>query len=314
MSRRSKIRQHISSLSGGGGGSGNVGRLRWGPDFGSAQPKVNTEIDLVDINLTGNLSANVEALITDINIAYEEISIDTSLALAIAIGIEDTPENVVQFIPGNLLINAFNVESDIDVSEYNIAPEYDLINASADDLIDQYLANYLAYADSNDLTSGGWASPENALANTTGTSAQMTVSSSGLAGLTSNTVSGEIKVGFRNPSELSTLYTLGDTIIINIERALISAGLVPLGQGADLDWQVSIDGGSSWTTVQNDTSAVAKGTISLNITSLVGTAWSRINSLQVRSNGSITSGSGIGVSLTAHFYRTWVTFEATYEP
>lgn len=163
------------------------------------------------------------------------------------------------------------------------------------------------YANQNVQTTT-WTNPANALGNTTGTSASLTATASGLAGTTNNTATGILALGFRDVN-------LGDltitSVVLNVENSGAVAG-VPIAQPTvNIDYQYSLNNGSSWNTFYtHNTTALAKGIRSVDITSIVGQDQSLLSALQIRATGSVTSGTGLGVSYTASFFRAWMVVSA----
>lgn len=156
------------------------------------------------------------------------------------------------------------------------------------------------------VSNSGFSNPANTIGNTTGTNATLTASASGLAGLTSNTTNGTLHARFRNTT-LSDL-TIA-SVSLNVETSATQGGL-PLGGGWALNYQYSLDSGSIWTTFHTTDSAEDKGIRTVVITSPVGGSWNNINSLRVRATGSVTSGTGLGATRSALWFRSWVTLAA----
>lgn len=167
-------------------------------------------------------------------------------------------------------------------------------------------ANYTGYANAN-VTTTGWTSPANALGNNTNTAAELRATSSGLAGTTSNTVTGTLLLGFANPQTRDL--PIGAGVTINIERDVVSGGTLPLGQSHTVVYQYSLDG-TNFTTVSAPGTTIAKSVVTVDITSLVGGDYNKLDALQVRATGSVTSGTGLGATLAARLMRAWVSFTA----
>ena len=176
----------------------------------------------------------------------------------------------------------------------------------------EYLAGWIDYGCSV-VSNCCFSNPCNSLNNTTCTAATICAQSDGLLCLTSNTCCGTIVVDFANPTILiCDCFIIDGCVIIHIEREISNGGILPSGQDACMLWQISINGGCCWITIQNDTcECVPKGIVCLDISCCVGVCWNNINNLQVRATGSVTSGTGTNAIVTAHFYRTWITFNAT---
>ena len=160
------------------------------------------------------------------------------------------------------------------------------------------------YANQNVQTTT-WTNPANVQGNTTGTSASLTATSSGLAGTTNNTATGILSVGFRDVN-------LGDltitSVILSVENSGAGAG-VPIAQPtANIEYQYSLNNGSTWTTFYtHNTATLAKGIRTVNITGIIGQDQTLLSALQIRATGSVTSGTGLGAAYTASFFRAWMT-------
>lgn len=312
--RRTSIQDpsEITVIGGGGGGGSGEAVLEWGPDFGGTDGD-HLEVSITPPQITalalyGGIEADIEPIISDLTIGFEDvIQVEGSVALNLGITPADFPQLDAFFDENNFLIDAFNVSAEGSV-QGNFGLNYNLMSADLDTVIDELLADFEQYANSNDSTTGSWASASNALGNTTSTSATLSAASSGIGGITSNTSTGTITVGFADST--ITDFDLDGTVTVNVERSIVSGGTLPLNQAVSASWEVSING-SSWTVIQADTDVVAKGIVSLDITSLVSTSWTNFDALQVRCVGSATSGTGLGATMTINFFRTWVELTAT---
>lgn len=152
-----------------------------------------------------------------------------------------------------------------------------------------------------------WANPNNAIGNTPGAFAQLSAASSGLAGITSNTVSGTLSLSYADLA-FSDIPLAGATITLTYGFGLVSGGTLPLGQSASLSLQYSLDNGASWTNLQTFTAATGDSSRVFNVTAAVGGDYAKLNALQVRATGSVTSGTGLGATFTARLYGVSLKF------
>jgi hypothetical protein len=152
-----------------------------------------------------------------------------------------------------------------------------------------------------------WANPNNALGNTTGTAATLTATASGLAGTTNNTATGSITLGFQDVN-------LGDLTISNVdlfvENQGATAGVAIAQPTTNIQYQYSLDGTTFTTLFTHNTPALPKGIRTVDITALVGQDQAKLSALQIRATGSVTSGTGLGASNTASFFRAWLVVNA----
>lgn len=160
------------------------------------------------------------------------------------------------------------------------------------------------YANQN-VSNTGWTNPGNALNNTTGTAATLTATSSGLAGTTNNTTNGTTVLGFRDVN-------LGDltitSVTLQVENSGAGAGVAIAQPTANIQYQYSLNNGSTWTTFfTHNTATLAKGIRTVNITGIIGQDQTLLSALQIRATGTVTSGTGLGAAYTASFFRAWMT-------
>lgn len=167
-------------------------------------------------------------------------------------------------------------------------------------------ATLTQYANGN-VSTTGFTNPGNALGNTTATNASLSATSSGALGVTSNTTNGTMVVGFADPA-ISDLTI--SSVVVNVENAATSAGTLPLAQAWNVAFEYSLNG-TTWTNINTLAAITAKGTRTLDITAAIGGDWTKINSLQVRATGSVTSGTGNGANATVQFFRAWVVVVAS---
>lgn len=158
----------------------------------------------------------------------------------------------------------------------------------------------------------GITNANNALGNNTGNAATAVASSSGLAGITSNTTNFDLVLGIAD-EDLAGLLSSIDSVTVHLERAGANSGISVGGQGTvNCYWGFGgtpanlIDTGT-WSTL----GALAKGVVTADITANVANDWSNIDDLRLRFQGSSTSGTGLGATGTASFYRAWVEITAS---
>jgi hypothetical protein len=161
------------------------------------------------------------------------------------------------------------------------------------------------------FSNSGWDNPTNALGDTTSTAATLSAASSGIGGTTSNTVSGDIILDFRDVN-LGDL-TLLSPITLNVETSHVVTG-IPVGQptATTVVYQYSTDG-VSYTTFHTESVRTAKSINSVDLTSVIGQDQDLLSNMRVRAVGSVTSGTGVGVSVDLFLYRTWLTFSSSKE-
>jgi hypothetical protein len=152
-----------------------------------------------------------------------------------------------------------------------------------------------------------WANPNNALGNTTGTAATLSAASSGLAGTTNNTSTGALTLGFLDVN-------LGDLVIssvtLQVENQGATAGVAIAQPTTNIAYQYSLDGTNFTTFFTHNTPALAKGIRTVDVTALVGQDQAKLSALQIRATGSVTSGTGLGATNTASFFRAWMVVNA----
>lgn len=170
------------------------------------------------------------------------------------------------------------------------------------------------YADAV-VSNTNWTNPNNALGDTTATSATLSATSSGLVGLTSNTVNGTLILSFPDlftPGTIDlTLYTISQ-VTISFEYSQIAGS--GLGNSSTRVVDYSLNNGSSWTNVMNANSAQAKTIATYTITPQVSGGWAQLNDLRMRWTGSVVSGVGSGSTTTTNWFRAWATVTASYTP
>lgn len=185
-----------------------------------------------------------------------------------------------------------------------IVPLKDSNRRSTD--VEQVSINYTGYANAT-VSNTNFTTPENALGNNTNTAAELRATSSGLTGATSNTVTGTLVIGFANPQTRDV--PVGSLVTINIERDVVTGGTLPVGQSHTVVYQYTLDG-TNYTTVSAPGTTIAKSTVTTDITSLVAGDYTKLDNLQVRVTGSVTSGTGLNATLAARIMRAWVSFTA----
>lgn len=171
-----------------------------------------------------------------------------------------------------------------------------------------FTVNAIGFAESVQSQSN-FDTPNNALGNTTNTSALATIASSGLAGTTSNTEAFSIVLEMPNV-DLSALISTITNATVNIEHSSDIGG-VSVGGATNYQGFYGFNGASDQQVFQANAAvgqAVAKAIASLNITALVANDFARINSLRIRVAGSNTSGAGLGAVANTRVFRAWFTF------
>lgn len=156
------------------------------------------------------------------------------------------------------------------------------------------------------ISNTGFTNPNNTIGNTAGNNATLTATATGLAGLSSQTTNGTLHARFRDTG-LSDLTVTAVTI--NVETSSTQGGL-PLGGGHNVQYEYSLNNGSTWTTFHTTSGTEGKGTRSATITGPVAGSWANINQLRVRATGSVTSGAGLGATRAAQWFRAWITIAA----
>lgn len=160
------------------------------------------------------------------------------------------------------------------------------------------------YANQNVATTV-WATPANALGNTTNTASTLTATASGLAGATNTTVTGAITLGFQDVN-------LGDlnitSVILSVENLGAVDAVAVVQPTTSVEWQYSLNNGGAFTTFYTmSTPATAKGIRTVDVTGIVGQNQALLSGLQIQATGTITSGTGLGVANTVSFFRAWMT-------
>ncbi len=177
-----------------------------------------------------------------------------------------------------------------------------------------FIATAQPYADSV-VSNTNWTNPNNALGDTTSTSATLSATSSGLGGLTSNTVNGTLILSFPDlftPGTIDlTLYSISQ-VTISFEYSQVAGS--GLGNSSTRVVDYSLNNGSSWINVMDTGSAQAKTIATYTITPQVTGGWSQLNNLQMRWTGSVVSGIGSGSTTSTNWFRAWATVTASYTP
>ena len=154
--------------------------------------------------------------------------------------------------------------------------------------------------------------PNNLLGNTTGTSATAVATSSGIGGLTSNTVNFQIQP-FLPDVDLNNLLSTIDQVKLHMESSGSVSGVSVGGEGEiDHGWRsprggtLTVFHSAAWDTLNE----YAKAIHEVDLTSQID-SWTKLNGLAGKFQGSVTSGTGLGATSTAHFYRCWYEFTGT---
>ena len=162
--------------------------------------------------------------------------------------------------------------------------------------------DYQAYADN--ASADTWANPPNATDNDTGTAATLTATSSGLAGLTSNTTSDTLTLSFDPIPYGSGEVT--SAVVIEIEREVAFSGGLALNQSASVSYEWRVDGGT-WNVIATDDAAATKGFVSSAPATLTK---AQIDNMEIQVVASVTSGSGSGANVQARVFRARRNFTA----
>lgn len=274
-----------------------------------AEEVVPDQVEVIRISVGANANESVPALDEDTAAA---ILVQTEVVPTILDNLYlrlSTDESVLTPIEDVKVIATATANESIptleDQTEAAIVVRNEDVPSQTEQIIIEAALN--GYANQNVQTTT-WTNPANALGNTTGTSASLTATASGLAGTTNNTATGILALGFRDVN-------LGDltitSVVLNVENSGAGAGVAIAQPTANIQYQYSLNNGSTWTTFYtHNTPALAKGIRSVDITNIVGQDQSLLSALQIRATGSVTSGTGLGVSYTASFFRAWMVVSA----
>lgn len=154
-------------------------------------------------------------------------------------------------------------------------------------------------------SSNTWENTTDALADTTATAAKLEATASNVAGIDNETSTGDMIVAFRD-IDLGDL-AITSSLILSVETGHATAGIPTAASTTSVVFQYSLNS-AAFVTFHAQTINTAKAVNTVDLTSAIGTSVSAINSLRVRATGSITSGTGVGVSSAVSFYRTWLSF------
>lgn len=274
----------------------------------------NLEETVFAANDTYSLNFNsddVVDVLTDSN-ALNFNAYDTIFLLldkqAVSVG---TDEAANELLDNNLVVGTAIENTSVNLEPTEIAVgsaiENTSISTTESNVTNASLAMYANAVNSNT----NWATSTNALGNTTNTSAILSATSSNL-GVTNNTTTGTLIVGFRD--QTLTDLTVSGQIILSVElSAAINGVILNTQPTVNVTFAYSFDG-TNFTTIRAVTAATAKQIFTVNLTSAIGTDYTKINSLVVRATGSVTSGTGLGSNSNVQFYRTFLTasFTKTY--
>lgn len=205
-----------------------------------------------------------------------------------------------------LNVNASQGSKALDYNEVQIsAKTYQSIKASDLNNVD---ANYAGYVDA--VVSFIAYSPSSAVIGDTGSSADISATSSGIAGTTSNTVNGELVLGFKNPSAVIGDLSLNGNVTIEIEKEVLLDGTTITGRTYSIIYQYKTTGSYLEFARDEGTTDVTKA---FSSTSLPGLVLSDIDSLMIKVIGTVTSGTGLSSSVSSKIYRARVIFNSTKE-
>lgn len=203
-------------------------------------------------------------------------------------------------ITASIILNneAVPITKDAPAPVISVVDSIQLIN-----LVQQVQSTLNGYANENVATTT-WATPANALGNTTGAAATLGAISSGVAGTTNTTATGSMTLGFQdiNLGELNLT-----SVILNVENSGVIAGVAVAAATTNIVWAYSLNNGASFTPFYTmNVPSTAKGIRPVDITAIIGQNQSLLGALQIRASGTITSGTGVNVGNTVSFFRAWM--------
>jgi hypothetical protein len=141
----------------------------------------------------------------------------------------------------------------------------------------------------------------------TGPGAVATANSSGLGGLTSNTVNWNAVVSFRDLVAVDALDLFTDItrFRVHMTSSASSTGIA-VGASSSIDGDYSLNNGSTWTNWLARASGGLDGNISADngpANLLITPSWAQIQQFRMRAIGHVTSGTGVGASCSANINR-----------
>jgi hypothetical protein len=151
--------------------------------------------------------------------------------------------------------------------------------------------------------STGVTNPNNALDNDAD-EATVVATASGIGGITATTVNFDFQVNFADFS--AALSWLTDITQVRVETAWrASTAGVALGATVAATLAYRLVSGDGWTTVVTKAAVFARIVDQLDILTVVADNWTKMDALQMRANGTITSGTGLGSvnTLGIEFFR-----------
>lgn len=250
------------------------------------------------------------------NVTKDAITVDTienvnvkdthSAIISVSDKLNDCITSVEAVIVGNtkddvLIDDTFSGDIDLSVEDKLNELLHDVgVNIGVVDNIKMPLDNttiegtLTAYCDSVNINDN-WSNPNNALDNTTNTSATLSATASGITGTTSNTTNGIIIYDFKD-SQISQLDIVDASV--QIELSSVNSG-VPVGGSYDVDFEYSLDG-VNFTTFDTITDERTKA---LTMQSIPITTHDHINDFKIRATGTVISGVGLNVVRTVNLFR-----------
>lgn len=283
--------------------------------------------DGTEVPLTGGVAVGGE--VTDEKVCYElpELNPVPVVSDAVITGTSDTSptpqsEETTAFLirdehSNPIPVQTINITATVSPLELNPVPVglNSLVISTDSDVVPEQTDTPFVRADYNMFansvaSSTTWANTTNALDNTTGTSATLEATASGLAGTTNESATGDMTVDFKDVNFGDLVIT--SSLILSVETAHTISGIPIIQPTTTVEFQYSLNGGS-FVTFHTQTISTAKAVTTVDLTTAIGTSVSAIDSLQVKATGSVTSGTGVGVSSAVHFHRAWLTFTSEKE-
>lgn len=210
------------------------------------------------------------------------------------------------------LVEAINITASIAVVEslptpdssvaVLVIPVVDIVPSQTD--FSFVRAEYNIFANSVD-SSNTWANPNNVLGDNT-SATTLTATATGLAGSTNETSSGSITIDFRDVNYGNL--AIASSVILSIESQHQTNGIPINPPTTTVAFQYSV--GGSFTTFHTQVINAGKSLQTVDLTSVINQDPALIDSLKVRAVGQVTSGTGLGVSSTVFFFRSFLTFDA----
>lgn len=149
-----------------------------------------------------------------------------------------------------------------------------------------------------------WANPTDVIGDTDLT-AHLAAFSSGIGGVTSNVVSGTLVVDFDIPMSITNI----SNVTVTLENSANTGS--GLGAAVNVAFEISFNAGSTWHALRSETGPSHGYTIyTVDVTANAPTTVVG-SQVQVRATGSVTSGTGAGVSAAVNWRRARVQIAGT---